>query len=64
MTSSIYDPLGFAGPFVLKAKILFQELCRQKAAWDDKLPDDLAEQWHRWIQDLPLLSNLMVSRCL
>ena len=64
MKTSVCDPLGFAGPFVLKAEIPFQELCCRKAAWDDKLLDDLAEQWHRWIQDIPLLSNLMVSRCL
>ncbi len=29
--SSIYDPLGFASPFVLKAKAIFQELCRMKS---------------------------------
>ncbi len=37
-TSSIYDPLGFASPFVLKAKAIFQELCRMKVDWDEELP--------------------------
>ena len=27
ITSSIYDPLGFVSPFVLKAKMIFQTLC-------------------------------------
>ncbi|XP_014677798.1 PREDICTED: uncharacterized protein LOC106817630 [Priapulus caudatus] len=30
VTSSVYDPLGFASPFVLNAKRLFQTLCRLK----------------------------------
>ncbi len=63
-TSSIYDPLGFASPFVLKAKAIFQELCRVKVDWDEELPVDVAAQWHRWLNDLPLLSALTIPRCL
>ncbi|XP_052387105.1 uncharacterized protein LOC127933996 [Carassius gibelio] len=63
-TSSIYDPLGFASPFVLKAKAIFQELCRMKVEWDEELPVNIAAQWHRWLNDLPLLSALTIPRCL
>ena len=28
IVSSIYDPLGFTAPFILSAKILLQELCK------------------------------------
>ncbi|XP_023819257.1 uncharacterized protein LOC111948793 [Oryzias latipes] len=63
-TSSVYDPLGFASPFVLKAKLLFQELCRQKLDWDAQLPEAIADQWRRWLTDLPLLSALTIPRCL
>ena len=28
LTSSLYDPLGFAAPLILPAKVLLQELCR------------------------------------
>lgn len=64
MTSSVYDPLGFASPFVLKAKAIFQESCRRKLDWDERIPTDLAEQWCRWQDDLPLLSKLTIPRCL
>ena len=63
-TSSVYDPLGFASPFVFKAKVLFQESTRPKMDWDEELPDKLATAWHKWLTDLPLLSELAVTRCL
>ena len=61
VTSSIYDPLGFICPFVLKAKILFQTLCRQ--GWDDPMSHDMASQWQRWPQDLPLIERMSIPRC-
>ncbi|XP_056307490.1 uncharacterized protein LOC130219206 [Danio aesculapii] len=63
-TSSIFDPLGFASPFVLKAKAIFQELCRRKVDWDEEIPADVVTQWRRWLNDLPLLSALTIPRCL
>ncbi|XP_050417733.2 uncharacterized protein LOC126831129 [Patella vulgata] len=62
--SSVYDPLGFVAPFVLNAKLILQELCRLKLGWDNKIPDEYEKLWLSWMEDLPLLSNLQVSRCL
>ena len=40
IVSSIYDPLGFAAPFTLKAKKLLQDLCKdEKLGWDDEVPE-------------------------
>ena len=64
IVSSVYDPLGFASPFVLKAKILFQHLCRVKYDWDDLMPSDVMDQWGRWLEDLPLVQNFSIPRCL
>ena len=42
VVSSIYDPLGFASPCILQAKILLQDLCKKKLQWDDVIsPEDL-----------------------
>ena len=62
--SSVYDPLGYASPFILTAKMLFQELCRRKTGWDDSIPDDITRQWERWLADLPELKHLSVPRCI
>ena len=32
--SSIFDPLGFIQPFILKPKLLIQDLSRLKCGWD------------------------------
>ncbi|GFS75420.1 uncharacterized protein NPIL_79101 [Nephila pilipes] len=40
----IYDPLGFLGPFITKAKIFMQQLWLLQIDWHEKLPPDIAEQ--------------------
>ncbi|XP_011864068.1 PREDICTED: uncharacterized protein LOC105559979, partial [Vollenhovia emeryi] len=43
--AQIFDPLGFASPVVIKAKILLQELWLHKLQWDDPLPSQLSARW-------------------
>ena len=62
--SSVSDPFGFVSPFILKAKMLFQELSQIKLGWDDAMTTDLRDQWCRWLQDLPLIQNFAVPHCL
>ena len=45
LVSKIYDPLGLISPVVIRFKILFQELCSSKLAWDEPLSDALSERW-------------------
>ncbi|XP_028413969.1 uncharacterized protein LOC114536827 [Dendronephthya gigantea] len=62
--SSVYDPLGFAAPFILPVKILMQHLCRRKLGWDDLIePDDMA-RWNTWLKELPKIEQLRVPRCI
>ncbi|XP_064621732.1 uncharacterized protein LOC135484315 [Lineus longissimus] len=62
--SSVYDPLGLVSPFVLKARTIFQDLCREKLGWDDGMSQHQQQQWNRWLEDLPKLENFSVPRCL
>ncbi|XP_067023705.1 uncharacterized protein [Acropora muricata] len=61
--SSIYDPLGFAAPFLLRGKRILQLLCRESIGWDVAIPDELRIQWEMWRNELPLLKMMEVSRC-
>jgi len=61
--SSIYDPLGFLAPFLLKGKLILQELCRRSETWDDPLPDDLLTRWLKWQNDLCHIEKVQIGRC-
>ena len=60
---SLFDLLGFVQPFHLKIKLLFQSLCKMKLNWDDQIPLNLAIDFQKWNQELPLLQKINVKRC-
>ena len=62
--ASIFDPLGLLAPFVVRAKILFQELWLQGYDWDDHLAADIHHEAVKWFAELPELVNVQVPRCL
>ena len=62
--SSVYDPYGFASPYVLNAKIILQELTAMKLDWDEPLPEKQRESWLNWKRDLLLMEDFNISRCL
>ncbi|XP_022783263.1 uncharacterized protein LOC111324045 [Stylophora pistillata] len=43
-TSSVFDPLGLAAPYVIKAKVIIQELWRRQIEWDSELPNDILQK--------------------
>ena len=60
---SLFDPLGFIAPYVMKAKLLLQTLSRKRLGWDDPLDEADKGQWKRWLEDLPKLQEIQVERC-
>ena len=50
--SSLFDPLGFIAPFIMKAKLLLQELCRKRLGWDSAINEQERVQWLHWLEDL------------
>ncbi|CAK1552938.1 unnamed protein product [Leptosia nina] len=60
---SIFDPLGFASPVTSRGKQIFQEIWRTSAGWDEKINQELAEQWHGWMKNLQCLGQLKIPRC-
>nr|XP_054757838.1 uncharacterized protein LOC129263947 [Lytechinus pictus] len=61
--ASLYDPLGFVAPVVLKGKRILQEMCRSGIGWDDPIPETLQPAWNSWIAELPKLEKLQIPRC-
>ncbi|GBN83051.1 hypothetical protein AVEN_39402-1 [Araneus ventricosus] len=42
----IFDPVGFLGSFVLRVKLLIQEIWKLTLDWDDDLPECLSLAWN------------------
>ena len=60
--ASVYDPLGFLAPLVLRTKKILQEICRRGVSWDEPLPEDVRPGWERWKLDLLHLKELQIPR--
>ena len=62
VTSSIFDPLGLLSPFVVRAKLLIQELWRKRLGWDENIGEDLIKPWEKWLAELSLLPTFQMPR--
>ena len=61
--SSIYDPLGIAGPFLLKGRKILQAITSLKDGWDNQVPEELSAEWLKWRTQLPRLQEIAIPRC-
>ncbi|XP_076284663.1 uncharacterized protein LOC143211104 [Lasioglossum baleicum] len=62
--AKLFDPLGWLAPFLVRGKILLQNLWQLKLGWDDRLPDTAAETWTTMTTDAATLSTLRIPRWL
>ena len=63
-TATIYDPLGFLAPYVVRAKLLIQQAWIEAEDWDTLLPVHHQEQWKSWFQESSDLQRIRIPRCL
>ncbi|GFV87144.1 DUF1758 domain-containing protein [Trichonephila clavipes] len=62
--AKIFDPLDWLAPSVIISKIFLQELWSHHLSWDEEIPDYLARQWRVFQEQLPLLTNIKIPRCI
>ncbi|GFU05809.1 uncharacterized protein NPIL_461331 [Nephila pilipes] len=60
--SKFYDPLGLFAPVTVIVKILFQDTWIGGIKWDELLPPAVAQQWHKWINELQCLKDIRIPR--
>ena len=61
--ASLYDPLGIVSPIVVSLKVLFQQLCVEKRAWDEEINGDERKQWEVWVRQLKRVQQISIPRC-
>ena len=60
----IFDPLGFAAAFIVKAKIRMQHLWQKGVDWDEQLPLDEHNKWMELFEEMKELNGVTIARCL
>lgn len=60
---SVFDPLQFLGPIMMKAKLLLQDLWRCGIGWDDFIPEKALNKWFNWLSALNEIESFAIPRC-
>ncbi|XP_071944669.1 uncharacterized protein [Antedon mediterranea] len=60
--NSIYDPLGFIFPVLVRGRVLFRTIMHLKLDWDDPLPEGMKHKWDAWKESLKKLASLKIQR--
>ena len=60
--ASLFDPLGLISPVNVFAKILFQEVCKQKIDWDANFTEETLKRWDAWCHDLIKTREIVTPR--
>jgi len=66
--NSIYDPLGLAGPYTVRANTLMRKLWTYETildwAWDDLIPEEYGREWMTFFNDWPEMEKITVKPCM
>ena len=62
LIASLFDPIGFLAPFLVRAKILLQQVWQFGIGWDDAPPPEFLIEWSKWQEELEGLSEFFVPR--
>ena len=57
-----FDPIGFATPDTIRAKILIQTLWKRGVDWGEPLDSVLAQEWFLNLKDIVSFSYIMIPR--
>jgi len=58
----LFDPLGLLSPFIMTAKILFQDIWRLGLDWDNPVPDPFHAKFLAWLTDLDTIRGWEIPR--
>ena len=60
--NGVFDLLGIVSPVIITGKILYSKVCLMKLSWDENLPSEIAEPWHKWIKCLAKTPSVSIPR--
>jgi len=60
----VFDPLGWLSPVTIKAKLMFQDLWKEKTGWDDQLNQETQTQWCEYQSQMKYIESIRIPRCI
>lgn len=60
--AALYDPMGWAAPVVIKAKILMQKVWKSGVQWDENVSSNFIKDWMKFKGELNEMSTLSIPR--
>ena len=58
-----FDVLGWISPAILPMKLLYRDLWKEGAEWDEQVSAEQASCQKKWREELPLLKEIHMRRC-
>jgi hypothetical protein len=62
VSASVFHPLGFISPFLVRSKVIIQEVWKLKIDWDDVIPEAICLPWQSWLDQFTEIPNIKVAR--
>ena len=63
LSAKLLDPIGVLSPFIIRLKILFQQICIAKFDWDKELQGEMRSKFLSYLSELPTLNQICIPRC-
>ncbi|GFS79841.1 integrase catalytic domain-containing protein [Trichonephila clavipes] len=60
----VFDPIGMLAPSTLLPKLLLQKIWKMKKAWDQELPQNIVNKFMKWFNEIQILKDVTVPRCM
>ncbi|XP_044314736.1 uncharacterized protein LOC123037552 [Drosophila rhopaloa] len=60
--AKLFDPAGWLSPFIVRAKMLMQEIWLRELSWDQPLPTDLVTRWRNFLEGYQTLKEVRIPR--
>lgn len=62
VVASLYDPIGWITPIVMRAKLLMQQIWLEGGGWDDEISPDSHTIWDDFLLDLAYIELVSIPR--
>lgn len=57
-----FDPLGLLSKYLIRGKMILQDIWRSGVGWDEAVSKEISESWRKFIQTFDLIEKIRIPR--